>query len=250
MPTERRLLVSLGAVVVGLALAFGQASCSRVPALSVLTAGGAGAPTLVLLHGFGSSAEDWLPFAQTMAWPPPGGFVFPQAPDARAPRGPLGGRAWWPLDLGPRSRVLPDLSRTRPAGLQGASDAVVALLDQLSRTRGGPIVLGGFSQGAMVASEVAYRTTTPLAGLVLLSGTPVDEDSWRSGYAGRRKVPTFIAHGRHDDVLPFQGSDRMQRELSAAGARVTWVPFDGGHEIPEVVVVALNRFLTDLRTTF
>jgi hypothetical protein len=27
---------------------------------------------------------------------------------------------------------------------------------------------------------------------------------------------------------------------------VKWVPFDGGHEIPAVVVVALNRFLGGL----
>jgi phospholipase/carboxylesterase len=97
----------------------------------------------------------------------------------------------------------------------------------------------------MVASEVAYRTSTPLAGLILLSGTPVDEASWRSGYTRRQALPVFIAHGRRDQVLAFRGSERMQREISAAGGRVTWYPFDGGHEIPEGVVVALNRFLVE-----
>jgi predicted esterase len=42
----------------------------------------------------------------------------------------------------------------------------------------------------------------------------------------------------------------MQRELAAAGNRVTWHPFDGGHEIPAEVVIALNQFLRDLRQTF
>jgi len=126
----------------------------------------------------------------------------------------------------------------------------MALLKKLSRTPGGPVVLGGFSQGAMVASEAAYRTRLPLAGLVLLSGTPVDEQEWQSGYGQRRGLPVFVAHGRTDPVLPFSGSDRMQRNLAAAGNRVTWHPFDGGHEIPAEVVIALNQFLRELRQTF
>jgi phospholipase/carboxylesterase len=150
----------------------------------------------------------------------------------------------------PPGGALPDLSRTRPPGLKPAADAVVALLKNLSRTPGGPLVLGGFSQGAMVASEVAYRTSVPLAGLVLLSGTPLDEQEWQSGYGQRRGLAVFVAHGRADPVLPFSGSERMRRELAAAGSRVTWHPFDGGHEIPAEVVIALNQFLRELRRTF
>ena len=195
-----------------------------------------------------------MPFTHTIEWPSPGRFVFPQAPATTwAPGAPAGGRAWWPLDLyGSISpgTTLPDLSRTRPPGLEPAARAVVALLEHLSRRPGGPVVLGGFSQGAMVAAEVAYRSDVPLAGLVLLSGTPVDEQVWQRGYGHRRGLPVFVAHGRNDPVLPFSGSERMQRDLAAAGNRVTWYPFAGGHEIPAEVVIALNQFLRDLRRTF
>jgi phospholipase/carboxylesterase len=102
----------------------------------------------------------------------------------------------------------------------------------------------------MVASEVAFRTDARLAALVLLSGTPADEQSWRRGYGERPGLPIFIAHGRTDPVFAFAGSERMQRELAAAGHRVTWLPFDGGHEIPAEVVIGLNRFLRDVRATF
>ena len=192
-----------------------------------------------------------MPFTQTIEWSPPGRFVFPQAPGTtEPPAGPVGGRAWWPLELRafiPPDGTLPDLSRMRPPGLKPAADAVVALLEDLSRSPGGPLILGGFSQGAMVASEVAYRSRVPLAGLVLLSGTPVDEQAWRSGYSQRRGLRVFVAHGRSDPVLPFSGSDRMQGDLVAAGNRVSWHPFDGGHEIPVEVVIALNQFLRDVR---
>ena len=139
---------------------------------------------------------------------------------------------------------MPDLSGTRPPGLGIAAARVGDLLTAIGRSPGGPIVLGGFSQGAMVASEVAFRSDTPLAGLVLLSGTVVDEASWRAGYARRRGLPVFVAHGRRDGVLPFASSDRMRQDLHAAGLAVTWYPFDGSHALPADVVAELNRFLS------
>jgi hypothetical protein len=38
----------------------------------------------------------------------------------------------------------------------------------------------------------------------------------------------------------------MQRDLATAGHVVTWHPFDGGHETPAEVVVALNQFIREL----
>ena len=214
------------------------------PSLEVLSAGGSGPPTLVLLHGYGSSAEEWMPFTRTIEWPWPGRFVFPQGlePTARP-----GGRGWWPLELGVADAGTADLAHSRPPGLTAASAAVTRLLRGWAWSSRGDVVLGGFSQGAMVAGDVAFRSTARLSALVLLSGTPVDEASWRRGYAAREGMPVFIAHGRGDAVLPFSGSERIQRELASTGLRVTWVPFDGGHEIPAEVVIALNQFLRRLR---
>jgi len=95
----------------------------------------------------------------------------------------------------------------------------------------------------MVASDVAFRSEMPLAGLVLLSGTTIDEASWRPLYARRRGLPIFIAHGRVDDVLPFSVAERTVRDLQSAGLNVTWHPFEGVHEIPAEVVIDLNQFL-------
>lgn len=238
-------------LIVAIAILTAALGCSTGPGLDVVTAGGEGPPTLVLLHGFGSTAAEWEPFTQTLDWRPPARFVFPQGPQAAAEAGGLAdGRAWWPLQHRPGDspeRLAAELSQSRPPGLEASAAAVGALVRRLAGPSGGTVVLGGFSQGAMVASEVAYRTESPIAALVLLSGALVDESSWRSGYARRRGLPVFIAHGRNDSVLPFSGSERMQRELAAAGQIVTWHPFDGDHEIPEGVVTALNRFLADVR---
>lgn len=227
------------------------AGCSREPALETIVRGGDGPPTMVLLHGYGSSAERWLPFVQTIRLPAHGRFVFPQAPSLTVPPdGPRDGRAWWRLDLAshiPPGEALPNLSAARPPGLESAASLVERLVEGVERSQGGPIVLGGFSQGAMVAAEVTFRSDVRVDALVLLSGTVVDEASWEQYFHRRRGTPVFLSHGTADPVLPFVVADRFRARLEATGLRVTWVPFDGGHEMPAAVVAALNRFLERLQ---
>jgi phospholipase/carboxylesterase len=223
---------------------------SRAPRLSAITRGGKGPPTIVLLHGYCSSERDWIPFAKTVHLPPGTRFIFPRGPESakRSDGGPAG-RAWWPLDLSlaMHEGVLgADLSAQNPAGVEHAAQAVRALLAREVHRAGRPIILGGFSQGAMVAAQVAFLSDEPLQALVLLSGTVVDETSWKANYARRRGLRVFVAHGRTDPTLSFATADRMRDEMTAAGLLVTWFPFDGGHETPAEVVVALNDFLARL----
>jgi phospholipase/carboxylesterase len=218
--------------------------------LETIVRGCPGGPTLVMLHGYGSTPEAWLPFTGTLAWPHRGRFVFPRGPETTVPPdGPIGGRAWWRLDLAahiPPGKKVPDLSATQPPGIVRSAAQVRHLLRDLAISRRGPVVLGGFSQGAMVASQVAFLSDDRLAALVLLSGTMVDEATWERAFASRRGLPVFISHGRRDEILPFEVAERLVRKLQAAGLQVTWFPFDGGHEIPVEVVVALNAFLKNL----
>jgi phospholipase/carboxylesterase len=252
-PKKRRLVLALTISALALAGIGARALDLKRPwaaRLTTIVRGGEGPPTLLFLHGYGSNAEDWEPFTRTLAVPAATRLVFPQAPEETTPPdGPLGGRAWWRLDLAAhlaRGRGLPDLSGTHPGGLDGAVASVRTLLRDLDWKPGVPVVLGGFSQGAMVAGDLAFTTSDDLAALVLLSGTPVDLASWRRGYAGRRSLRVFVSHGRADPILSFDAAERLQRELSEAGLTVTWFPFDGGHEIPAEVVAALNRFLAPI----
>ena len=50
----------------------------------------------------------------------------------------------------------------------------------------------------MTSAEIAFQTDQDLAGLILLSGTTVNEEAWAEHFAGRRHLPIFIAHGRQD----------------------------------------------------
>lgn len=213
----------------------------QVASLSAIVRGGPGPPALVLLHGYGSKADDWLQFEHKIQVPQNGRLVFPQGPL----RGPNGARGWWWLDIEghvPAGERYPDYSTDSPGGIKVASRLVRKLLAGVP----GPIVLGGFSQGAMLSAEIAFQTDQDLAALVLIGGTTVNEAAWVDRFPGRRLMPIFIAHGRHDGVLSFAVMERFQARIKAAGLNVTWFPHGGGHDIPDDVVVALNTFLAGI----
>lgn len=215
---------------------------ARTAPLTTIERGGEGPPTLVMLHGYGSRAEDWIQFEDRWQLPANTRRLFPQAPL----RGPLTGqRGWWWLRLESYVKEegqLPDMTDARPGGIKVASRLVRELLETESQ----PVILGGFSQGAMTSAEVAFQTDQELAGLVLLGGTTVNEEAWAEHFAGRRNLPIFIAHGRSDGVLPFAVMERFQARLKTAGLNVTWYPFDGGHGIPDEVVREISAWVGGL----
>jgi phospholipase/carboxylesterase len=207
------------------------------------------APTVVLLHGYDGFASDLSPFAASFRLPTVR-FVFPQGPlqfgdTAR------GGHAWWRIDPVARRESLArgprDLSRLKPEGLERARIGGSRLLDELGNSNGhAPLILGGFSQGAMLACDLALRSRHPLAGLVLLSGARICQDEWAGLYASRSGLPTFLSHGRGDRDLEFAAAERLRDDLTAGELDVTWLPFEGGHEIPLIALRGLKRFLAGI----
>jgi phospholipase/carboxylesterase len=245
---RRRWLIVLAALLLGPALAYWQ---PWQTGLHVIAKGGKGPPDFMLLHGYGSAAKYWLPYAQTIPFPPAGRFLFPQGPEMVARKdGRRDGRAWWDLDLAAHLRpgkLGVDLTQEDPRGLERAAQLVRRALAREGNAANRAFVLGGFSQGAMVSCQVAFTSDEPLAALVLLSGTPVDRAGWREQMSRRKGLPVFMSHGRADNILPYDLADRLRADLVAAGLSVTFVPFDGGHEIPGEVVAALGNFLAELK---
>ena len=213
----------------------------QVAALSAIIRGGDGPPTLVLLHGYGSNAADWLQFEHKIQLPAGARMIFPEGPL----RGRHGARGWWWLNIEghiPSGQRYPDFSTANPGGIKVASRLVLELIADVK----GPVVLGGFSQGAMLSGEIAFQSDRELAGLILLGGTTVNEAAWLERLPARRHLPIFIAHGRYDGVLEFARMERFQARLRDAGLNVTWFPFEGGHDLPDEVIAAMNAFLARL----
>jgi phospholipase/carboxylesterase len=206
------------------------------------------AVTCVLLHGFGAPGDDLLGLAAALDAPVR--FAVPAAPLE------LGGvygdaRAWWLIDL---MRLEDELrrgvSRDRrdevPDGLPEVRGQLMRFLDELAARfsiAAHQLVLGGFSQGAMLALDVALHRDAPPAGLVLMSGTLIAESVWQARMASLAGVPVMQSHGRRDGLLPFSVAEILRDRLTAAGAAVDWVPFGGAHEIPPVVLDHASQLL-------
>jgi phospholipase/carboxylesterase len=212
--------------------------------------GGGDGPVVILLHGFGASGEDLVPLAHYLDVPPEVRFVFPEAPLSLP--GYYGeARAWWMIDM---ERLERDLERGTPADrsseipdrLDTARGELVALLDAVRTDLGVPderVLLGGFSQGAMLSCDVLLRTDRRFAGLVLLSGTLIAQPLWQPRIPARAGTPVLQSHGHADQILPFAAAETLRDLLRAAGLPVEWHPFHGGHEIPPPVLKALATFI-------
>jgi phospholipase/carboxylesterase len=216
-------------------------------------AGGGDGPVVVLLHGYGAPAEDLVPLFRVLDVPREVRFVFPAAPlvlDQGQPAA-FAGRAWWPLDMVELTSIAASGSIERlqamdPPGLPAACTLVEGFLDALATTLSAKpesIVLGGFSQGAMLAAEVVLSTARPFAGLVVLSGTLMRRPNWAARAPLRRGLPVLQSHGRSDPIVPFANAEALRDLLTEAGLEVEWLPSSGGHGIPDGAVERLAAFI-------
>jgi phospholipase/carboxylesterase len=213
--------------------------------------GGGNGPVVVLLHGFGAPGDDLVALWRYLRVPDEVRFVFPAAPLSLSGSGFGDSRAWWMLDLDRimRARQLgqwEELSKEIPRGLAPARKQVLDLLLVAREELSAPsesVVLGGFSQGAMLSTDVALHSDIPLAGLVLLSGTIIAKHEWLSRLSGRPGLPVFQSHGIEDPILAFSAAQELRTHLDAAGLSLRWVEFHGGHEIPFQVLENLGEFL-------
>ena len=213
---------------------------------------------VMLCHGFGAPGDDLVGLADYFYSLAPAlreqaAFIFPAAPLDLAPRGMPGGRAWWWIDL---NRLLTDMQpakfaefrRGLPPELPAAREALAAVVRGVREELGlaaNQIVLGGFSQGAMMAVEMALHLPEKPAGLCLFSGASVNETQWREKQAALAGIPVFQSHGQYDPILPIAEGERLSRFLTEGGAKLTWAEFRGQHEIPPSALQGAAKFLAE-----
>ena len=200
---------------------------------------------VVLLHGYAMQPEDLEPFSHSIK--ANALFCFPKAPLVA----PNGGFAWWPIDEAKRAAQLErgarDLAEERPETLALRREQLGSFLRELRKISPSiPLVVGGFSQGGMLASDFVLHSPGWASGLVLMSSSRISVAEWSSHQRTVQDLPMLISHGRSDKDLAFSTGEALRDFHAAGGARITWVPFEGGHEIPLIVWRSLRTFLRTL----
>ena len=232
---------SYGTTLGGLTCRIVDASAETTPELAV-----------VLCHGFGAPGTDLVGLAPELFHMAPQlagrvRFVFPAAPLAPGDLALYGGLAWWDLDV---NRLIMAIEQGQmrllrdeiPEGLAAAREQLTRLLGDLRQQTALPLsrlVLGGFSQGAMLATDVALRLPEAPAGLCVFSGTLLAEAEWGPLASQRGPLRVFQSHGHEDQILPFIAAEWLRDLLVESGMEVDFLSFRGGHQIP---LQALQRF--------
>lgn len=202
---------------------------------------------VVLLHGYGADAKDLAQLESYLRLSPEVTWYFPQGP-LRLAMGPsMMGYAWFPLDEKALEAALAqgihrDFSTLRPPGIDHAKTLLKKFYDKISAHHK-HIVVGGFSQGAMLSTDFVLSEKKKPRALVILSGVLIDKAHWSQWVKSCEDLPFFMSHGTHDALLSHQGAEQLENLLCNAGAIGEMITFRGGHEIPPRVLTELKSFL-------
>jgi phospholipase/carboxylesterase len=190
--------------------------------------------------------NDLAPLAQVLALPEATNWVFPNG-HLSVPLGPhYEGRGWFPISISELEKTMAgkalDLGGLVPPGLDEARDHALEMIDALDVAPEN-LILMGFSQGGMLATDLAVRLPQAPRGLAILSGALVNGDEWARLAPAHSGLPFFQSHGLKDTILSFAGAQKLEQFLLAAGWKGQLLRFEGGHEIPPNVLASLSAYL-------
>ncbi|HEV8659855.1 MAG TPA: alpha/beta hydrolase [Thermoanaerobaculia bacterium] len=190
-------------------------------------------PLVIIMHGRGADAYDLADIAPMIDGPRGYRFVFPNAPNAwEAAPGMMFGFTWFdgvPAEL---------------KSLQASRRIMMDFLDEVVKrfpTPAGKVVLGGFSQGGLMALDTGLRTTQPLAGIVVMSGALHEHDL--PDLTTRKDQRVLIIHGTEDEMINVNMARRARRVLEQHGLEVEYHEFPMGHHVTPESMLVVRDFI-------
>lgn len=196
----------------------------------------AGAPegALILLHGRGADEHDLHPVLDVLDPDRRLVGLTPGAPLSLAP----GGRHWYKVErvgFPHRDTFAPALTE-----LEGFLDGWLAER-QIAWER---VVLGGFSQGAVMAYAVGLGPGRPSpAGILAMSGFVPVVEGWEPDLASRRDLPVSISHGSKDPVIGVDFARQAREVLSEGGLAVEYHESPVDHRLDPSTLASLQAWV-------
>lgn len=200
---------------------------------------GEGRAVVLLLHGLGHDAETvW-----GMLGPALPADVSVLAPEGQFP-GPGGaGHAWFSVTFGSQGPQ-PDLAEEAQSRGRIIALAQALAVGPASRR---PLVLGGFSQGGILALNAMLERPDLFAGCAVatsrLMAETADQNPPKPVHVGK---PIFWGHGKADPIIPSAAVQAGTARLAAYGMEISTMLHDGGHEVPPPLQQALRTWLDRL----
>jgi phospholipase/carboxylesterase len=180
----------------------------------------------VLLHGRGRSPDDVLLLAERIGLDDVA-YVAPAAAD----------NSWWP------GSFLAPIAENEPwrSSALGVVDALLHSLGDHTR-----IVLGGFSQGAVMALALGLGRGRPTpAAIVALSGFVPTVEGFEPDVASRPHLKAAIAHGSLDPIIPVEFGRAARDLLRAGGVEPLYAESPVGHTIDPATIPAIRDLVLE-----
>jgi len=187
---------------------------------------------MVLVHGRGASARSILQM---------GGQFHSEGLALLAPQ--AAGNTWYPNSfLAPVEQNEPG----RSSGLQAVADAVAAANEAGIATEN--VVVGGFSQGACLATEFVARNPRRYGGVIALSGGLIGEEIDTDDYEGSlEETPAFIGCSDVDPHIPVERVHVTADVLEQLGGDVEKRIYEGmGHTVNDDEIDYVSGMVADL----
>lgn len=188
---------------------------------------------VILLHGLGANERQFDDFFfRDSRWNPDGTTVW------ISPKSPAEG--WFPIALEEfqmalmQGRLAAKLNETPPHLLEARArlaNFVREVKDLLGLDSMRRVVLGGFSQGAILAMDVALHLDENVGGVLFFSGFPVALQEWNARMPKHEGLIVLMTHGRLDFVLPVFGAVSLSDTLTKHGLDVKFIQHAGGHDL-------------------
>jgi len=174
--------------------------------------------TFVMMHGMTGTSAKMLPLARQLV--PEWWDII--CPEAKIPHPTRGGYAWWLRSDNP----------TEPLDDESLSQVNESISRVISEIPDGPIIIGGFSQGAAIASAMLeYDIQTRIVGLVLLGTKTVRPDKLREILPFMKARKVVWMHGSRDHLVPLEQGIKHIEIFEEADWEVTKLQHEKGHMV-------------------
>lgn len=190
-------------------------------------------PTVLGLHGRGSSAEE---MAAVLGRLSAGRFrlVLPNGPLPVVNAPWQDGFAWYVV------------GREQPASIARARDLVLDLatvIQQRHDARREQLAIVGFSQGAVVGLDAGLRSPEPFGGVAVLSGYLYAPETLGAALRDAHDRRILLLHGSYDEIIPVDGGRLARDVLEAAGLEPEYHELPLRHTLNQRALVLVRDFL-------
>ena len=193
-------------------------------------------PVLIMLHGYGSDANDLFSFASEL--PEELFIISAQAPYPLPPYG----NAWYAINFDSvQGKFSDDFQAIE------SRNKIVRFIDEVVENYPvdpNNISLLGFRQGTILSYAVALSYPERVKNVVALSGyinTEILEKDYRS--KDFSKLSIYASHGTQDQVIPVSWARKNPEILKSLGIDHTYSEFPVGHGVAPQNLMEVKAWL-------